>query len=48
MLTSDAKIECDALADRKLTDWTEAQLKENRPKAKDLPHTIQGDTLDYE
>ena len=24
------------------------QVKDKRPKAKDLPHTIQGDVLDYE
>ena len=48
MLTQDAKAECDALARRELTPWTEDQLKDNRPKARNLPHTIQGDVLDYE
>ena len=27
---------------------TEPQLKENRPKAKDLPHTFQDSKTDYE
>jgi myo-inositol-1-phosphate synthase len=48
MLTADAKAECDALADRQYTDMTLDQVKDKRPKAKDLPHTIQGDELDYE
>jgi hypothetical protein len=48
MLTADAKAECDALANRKYTDMTLDQVKDNRPKARNLPHTIQGDTLDYE
>lgn len=48
MKTEDAKFECDALARRVLTDMTQPQLKENRPKAKDLPHTFQDDKTDYE
>ena len=48
MKTEDAKFECDALARRVLTDMTTPQLKENRPKAKDLPHTFQDSTTDYE
>lgn len=48
MKTEDAKFECDALARRVLTDMTTPQLKENRPKAKDLPHTFQDSKTDYE
>lgn len=48
MKTEDAKFECDALARRVLTDMTQPQLKENRPKAKDLPHTFQDNKTDYE
>ena len=46
--TEDAKFECDALARRVLTPMTEAQLKDRRPKAKDLPHTFQDCKTDYE
>ena len=46
--TQDAKFECDALARRVLTDITTPQLKENRPKAADLPHTFQDAKNDYE
>jgi myo-inositol-1-phosphate synthase len=48
MKTEDAKFECDALARRVLTDMTTPQLKENRPKAKDLPHPFQDSKTDYE
>ena len=48
MKTEDAKYECDALARRDLTSFTEPQLKKNRPKAKDLPHTFQDSKTDYE
>ena len=48
MKTEDAKFECDALARRVLTDMTTPQLKENGPKAKDLPHTFQDSKTDYE
>ena len=46
--TEDAKFECDALARRTVTNMTEPQLKQNRPKAKDLPHTFQDSKTDYE
>ena len=46
--TEDAKFECDALARRQVTDMTQPQLKENRPKASDLPHTFQDNKTDYE
>jgi myo-inositol-1-phosphate synthase len=46
--TEDAKFECDALARRVITDMTKPQLKENRPKAKDLPFTFQAGQTDYE
>ena len=46
--TQDAKFECDALARRVVTDITKPQLKENRPKAVDLPHTFQDAKNDYE
>ena len=46
--TQDAKFECAALARRVLTDITTPQLKENRPKAADLPHTFQDAKNDYE
>jgi len=45
--TEDAKFECDALARRVVTPMTEPQLKENRPKAKNLPHTFQSAENDY-
>ena len=45
--TEDAKFECDALARRVVTPMTKPQLKENRPKAKDLPHTFQSAENDY-
>lgn len=47
MTTGDAKFECDALARRVLTPMTTAQLKENRPKSKDLPFTEMLNELDY-
>ncbi len=46
--TSDAKFECDALARRVLTQYTTPQLKENNPKASDLPYTFQAGHTDYE
>ena len=46
--TSDSKFECDALARRTLTKLTEAQLKVNKPKAKNLPYTFQAGETDYE
>jgi len=46
--TEDAKFECDALARRVITDMTKPQLKENRPKAKDLLFTFQDSVNDYE
>jgi myo-inositol-1-phosphate synthase len=46
--TGDAKFECDALARRVLTPLTEAQLKDKRPRAKDLPYTFQAGKTDYE
>ena len=46
--TEDAKFECDALARRVVTDMTRPQLKENRPKAKDLLFTFQDSENDYE
>ena len=45
--TEDAKFECDALARNELTKLTRPQLKENSPKAIDLPYTFQDDQLDY-
>lgn len=46
--TSDAKFECDALSRRVLTPLTEAQLKDKRPQAKNLPYTFQAGKTDYE
>ena len=46
--TEDAKFECDALARRVVTPMTEPQLKENRPKAKDLLFTFQDSENDYQ
>ena len=46
--TADAKFECDALARREITNMTRPQLKENNPKAKDLPYTFQDSKNDYE
>jgi myo-inositol-1-phosphate synthase len=46
--TNDAKFECDALARRVLTKLTEPQLKDKRPRAKDLPYTFQAGKTDYE
>lgn len=46
--TEDAKFECDALARRVLTNLTSPQLKDKKPKAKDLPYTFQDDKNDYE
>ena len=45
--TEDAKFECDALARRVVTPMTEPQMADNRPKAKDLPHTFQSGKNDY-
>ena len=45
--TEDAKFECDALARRVVTPMTEPQMADNRPKAKDLPHTFQSAENDY-
>ena len=45
--TEDAKFECDALARRVITPMTEPQMADNRPKAKDLPHTFQSAENDY-
>ena len=46
--TEDAKFECDALSRRIVTDMTRPQLKENRPKAKDLLFTFQDSENDYQ
>lgn len=46
--TSDAKFECDALARRVLTPLTEPQLASKRPRARDLPYTLQSAHNDYE
>jgi myo-inositol-1-phosphate synthase len=46
--TGDAKMECDALANREITHLTEPQLKENKPKAATLPYTFQAGETDYE
>lgn len=48
MKSEDAKFECDALSRRELTSLTRAQLKENNPKAVDLPYTFQDTKTDYE
>lgn len=48
LTTNDAKFECDALSRRVLTPLTEAQLKDKRPRAKDLPYTFQAGKTDYE
>jgi myo-inositol-1-phosphate synthase len=45
--TEDAKFECDALARRELTSMTRPQLKENRPKARELSFTFQDGKTDY-
>jgi myo-inositol-1-phosphate synthase len=45
--TEDAKAECDALAERILTDLTEAQHIDNDPIAIDLPYTFQAGKTDY-
>jgi myo-inositol-1-phosphate synthase len=45
--TEDAKAECDALAERILTDLTEAQHIDNEPVAKKLPYTFQAGKTDY-
>lgn len=46
--TTDSKFECDALARRIITPLTEAQLKDSKPKAKNLPYTFQDTVTDYE
>lgn len=46
--TDDAKFECDALARRVITPITEAQLKQNNPKAVELAYTFQKSSTDYE
>lgn len=48
MSTADAKYECDSLARRNLTSMTRPQLKENNPKAINLPYTFQDSKTDYE
>jgi myo-inositol-1-phosphate synthase len=48
LTTADAKYECDALARRDLTNYTKPQLKENNPKASELPYTFQSAKNDYE
>jgi myo-inositol-1-phosphate synthase len=45
--TEESKAECDALANRELTDITEAQLIKNMPVAKNLPYTFQAGKTDY-
>jgi myo-inositol-1-phosphate synthase len=45
--TEDAKYECDMLANRKVTEITEAQLIDNNPIAKKLPYTFQAGETDY-
>jgi len=45
--TDEAKSECDALANRELTDLTEAQHIDNDPIAKELPYTFQAGKTDY-
>lgn len=47
MKTEDAKFECDALARRELTKNTRPQLKENNPIARNLPHGMNDDKLEY-
>jgi len=47
MTSADAKEECDALANRIVTDITEKQLKKNKPKAKNLLYSDQGASNDY-
>ena len=46
--SSDAKFECDALSRRIITKYTEPQLKENNPIAKNLEYTFQKGISDYE
>lgn len=46
--SADAKFECDALARRVYTQYTEPQRKENNPVAKNLPYTFQDSKTDYE
>jgi hypothetical protein len=36
------------MARRQFTDLTRPQMKENNPKAKDLPYTFQENKTDYE
>ena len=43
----DAKYECDMMAQRKLTNITEAQLIRSPPNAKKLPYTFQVGGTDY-
>ena len=45
--TEDAKYECDMLANREVTEITEAQLIDNNPVAKKLPYTFQAGETDY-
>jgi myo-inositol-1-phosphate synthase len=46
--SEDAKFECDALSRREYTKLTNMQLKNDRPRARDLPYTFQDDKTDYE
>jgi myo-inositol-1-phosphate synthase len=46
--TDQAKAECDALANRQITDITRAQLIDYNPKAKNLAYTFQAGETDYE
>jgi len=48
LTTADAKFECDALARRETTSLTRPQLKDNDPKASELPYTFQAGHTDYE
>ena len=48
LTTADAKYECDALARRDVTSYTEPQLMKNNPVAKELEYTFQSGSNDYE
>jgi len=45
--TDKAKYECDMLAQRELTELTEPQLFDNKPKAANLAYTFQAGETDY-
>ena len=45
--TDEAKYECDMLAQRELTELTEPQLFDNKPKAANLAYTFQAGETDY-